>query len=72
MTIPKINSNGDSGNKIKLNTSHQQLEINTNANTPTTTEQAPQPEQQEKEYSITQFKRDYATLVESKVVPILS
>ncbi len=73
MSIPSLSGNGDFSNKIKLNTSHQpNPEINTNLNTPTTTEETPQPEQQEKEYSIAQFKQDYANLVETKVVPVLS
>ena len=68
MTIPSINGNGKDFNQtIKQNTEQQvkpQTEEKSSVNNPQ--------EVNEKEYSLSQFKKDYADLVETKVVPILS
>ncbi len=71
MTIPSINGGSNFNDKIKINQTPQA------AQTVIQEEQVLQPSQQdevreEKEYSIAQFQKDYARLVEEKVIPILS
>ena len=68
MTIPSLKGNGKTFTQtIKQNTEQQiqpQIENNSISNEV--------PEVNEKEYSIPQFQKDYADLVETKVVPILA
>ena len=68
MTIPSLKGNGKTFTQtIKQNSEQQiqpQIENNSISNEV--------PEVNEKEYSIPQFQKDYANLVETKVVPILA
>ena len=70
MTIPSINGGSNFNDKIKIN---QTPQVNQVVKPEEQVIQSTQPETvEEKEYSIAQFKKDYANLVETKVVPVLS
>ena len=66
MTIPNVNSDGSNLNKIHIKPSVS------DAQKQQSSENTVHLPEQEKEYSIKQFRQDYAKLLEEKVMPVLA